>query len=194
MPYFLTYDTSTGEGLASGTFEGSISDLFLVDGTAAIETPDFVEDTGAVRVVDGEVLAAIVDVAAQLEMQKAAARFEANTSIDALRRSLATDIAFQQEAYYKKRAEAEAYTADPTGYPAAFPLLSSIATIRAMTPADLAALWLTTADDTWGPVLNLTEIARERAVVAIAAATDQAGVDAALAQLETDIAALGAST
>lgn len=121
---------------------------------------------------------------------KAEARAQVNRAVDAARKAVATDIAFQQEAYYKKRAEAEAYTADPSGYPAAFPLLSAISAIRSMTPADLAALWITTADDLWSPILDQTEIVRERAIVAIAAATDRAGIDAAIAQLDADIAAI----
>jgi hypothetical protein len=142
------------------------------------------------RIENGKVVPKQIDQAAAFQRAKDEALFKANYDIGILRRSLATDIAFQQEAYYKKRAEAEAYIADPSGYPADFPLLASISMIRAMTPADLATLWITTADDLWGPILNQTEIVRERAIVAIAAATDQAGIDAALAQLEEDIATI----
>lgn len=142
------------------------------------------------RVENGQIAPKAVDHAAVLQRSKDEALFKANYDIGILRRSLATDIAFQQEAYYKKRAEAEAYTADPSGYPAAFPLLSAISAIRAMTPADLAALWIETADDKWSPILDQTEIVRERAIVAIAAATDQAGIDAARTQLDADIATI----
>lgn len=142
------------------------------------------------RIENGQKVPRAVDHAAALQSAKDEALFRANYDIGILRRSLATDIAFQQEAYYKKRAEAEAYIADPSGYPGAFPLLSSISAIRSMTPANLAALWIETADDKWGPILNQTEIVRERAIVAIAAATDQAGIDAALAQLDADIATI----
>lgn len=129
-------------------------------------------------------------ISPNLDFHKAQALAEANASIHVLRRSLATDIAFQQEAYHNKRTEAEAFIADPSGYPAGFPLLASIAPIRDMTPADLAALWITTADDLWTPILHQTEIVREKAIVAIAAATDRQAVNAALDQLETDIATI----
>lgn len=125
-----------------------------------------------------------------LAFHKAQAVISANAEINALRRSLATDIAFQQEAYYKKQAEAEAFIADPTQDMAGLPLLDTISTIRSMTPADLAALWLTTANDQWGPILNQTEIAREKALVAIESASDRSAIIAALAQLDTDIAAI----
>lgn len=142
------------------------------------------------RIEDGQIAPKAVDHAAVLQRAKDEALFKANYDVGILRRSLATDIAFQQEAYYTKRMEAETYASDPSGYPSAFPLLSSVSAIRNMTPADLARLWIKTADDRWGPILNQTEIVRERAIVAIAAATDQSGIEAARAQLEADIATI----
>lgn len=126
-----------------------------------------------------------------LENDKAKAVAGVNAAIASVRRTFATDIAFQQEAYYKKRAEAEGYLAlnPPPATLNDFPLLKEITVIRSMTAVDLANLWITT-NDTWGPILNATEVVRERALVAIAAAASRADIAAALAQFDTDLAAL----
>lgn len=184
------FEVSTGDIISTYQLpEGFAPQEGPIEGTG-MSVLHIASDPDADRIESGQKVPKQIDQAVALQRRKDEALFKANYDIGILRRSLATDIAFQQEAYNKKRAEAEAYQADPSGYPADFPLLASISTIRAMTPADLAGLWITTADDLWGPILNQTEIVRERAIVEIAAATDQAGIDAALAQLEADIATI----
>jgi hypothetical protein len=124
-----------------------------------------------------------------LKTDKAEGVAKANAMINAVRQAIATDIAFQDEAYKEKRDEAEAYLASQPATLEAFPLLESITVIRGMSAFDLAELWMTTNSD-WVPALKTTEIIREKANVAIAAATNRAGVQAAIAQLQADIDAL----
>lgn len=124
-----------------------------------------------------------------LSVLKAGALARINNRIDAVRRSFATDIAFQQEAYYTKRTEAETFLAQtpaPTDL-TPYPLLNQIHSIRGLTPTELATLWVTT-NDNWKPILDTTEVIRERALVAVLYnATTAEEVTAALSQLETDL-------
>lgn len=126
-----------------------------------------------------------------LEFHKRQAVAQVASQIGEVRRSFATDTSFQAEAYREKRIEAQAYLALKPA-PAtldAFPLLKELTVARGMTAADLAQLWLETNDD-WIPVLKQTEIIRDAAVFAIKAATDRAGIDAAIAAFNAALTAL----
>lgn len=112
-----------------------------------------------------------------------------NQAIGSIRASVATDIAFQQEVYYKKKAEAKQYLATQPINLKGFPLLRNIAKIRGLEPRALAKLWVSKEDD-WSPVLNSTEILREKYNQLIQTAKTRADVDAALTDFAQEIAAL----
>jgi hypothetical protein len=124
-----------------------------------------------------------------LEWHKAEAISRVNDAIGAARCAIATDTAFQSEAYRNKRSEAKAYLAltPPPASLDAFPLLKALTVVRGMSAADLAQLWLDTNDD-WTPVLNQTETIRDSAVFAIKAAPTRAGIDAALTDFHAALA------
>lgn len=190
----VIYELASGDPI--GFKQDSGSDSSLPDGLGAIGVEALPEDLAEFRVVDGELVPltqAQSDqrATAELDAEKATAAFEVNRHIGKFRLAIATDIAFQAEAYRNKRAEAQAYLA-LTPAPLtldAFPLLKELTVARGMSAADLAQLWLDTNDD-WTPVLNQTEIIRDAAVFAIKAATDRAGIDAAIAAFNAALTAL----
>ena len=114
---------------------------------------------------------------------------QVNAAVHRARQSMATDIAFQEEAYYQKRAEAIAYLDELPATLDDYPLLKKITAIRGMAPADLANLWITT-NSQWGPVLRDTEVIREAAVVAIASAATRPEIDEAIDDLNNALAAI----
>lgn len=114
-----------------------------------------------------------------LDFHKAQALKEVTETIGAARRALATDTAFQSEAYRLKRAEAEAYLSEQPATLDGYPLLAEIAPARGLTPAAMAQVWLDTNTD-WEPVLITTEAIRDRASFAIKSATTRVEITAAL--------------
>lgn len=125
-----------------------------------------------------------------LLVDKVIATGRINDIINTVRSQYATNIAFQEIAYEKKRAQAEAYiAAGPSAVLSDYPLLARIAPIRNMTATELSNLWVTMNDD-WDPLLDDTEVIRERALVAVDAAQSRPDIEAALATLASDLSAL----
>jgi hypothetical protein len=114
---------------------------------------------------------------------------EITEAVSAFRRQVATDAPFQSEAYKLKRAEAEAYLAEQPATLDGYPLLAEIAPARGLTPAAMAKVWLDTNTD-WEPVLIQTESIRDKASFAIKGATSRAEIADAIAQFQTEMAAL----
>lgn len=124
-----------------------------------------------------------------LDFHKVQALKEVTETIGATRRALATDTAFQSEAYRLKRAEAEAYLAEQPATLDGYPLLAEIAPARGLTPAQMAQTWLDTNTD-WEPVLITTEAIRDRASFAIKSATTRAEITTALDAFKASVAAI----
>jgi len=126
-----------------------------------------------------------------LDWHKTQAVSKVNETVGAARRKIATDTAFQSQAYLNKRTEAGAYLAlsPPPATLDDFPLLRELTVARGMSAADLAQLWLDTNDD-WTPILNQTEILRDSTVFAVKSATSRAEIDAAVAAFNTALMAL----
>ena len=124
-----------------------------------------------------------------LDWHKAQALDQVNTEVGAARRAFATETSFQSQAYLNKRQEAKAYLETTPATLDDFPLLKELTVVRGMSAADLAQLWLDTNDD-WTPVLNQTEIIRDKAVFAIKAATTRAEIEQTLTDFQSEITAM----
>lgn len=189
---FAIFDTGSGRVIAWRDWQDlTLSELqaALPSGRSAVQADARVD--GPCEVVNGAVVPIAVDAADILDRAKARAAFDVNTAIGAARRSIATDTAFQAQAYLNKRAEAEAYLAltPPPATLDAFPLLKELTVARSMSAADLAQLWLDTNED-WTPVLNRSEILRDKTIFAIKSASTQADIDAAVAAFQSGLTAL----
>lgn len=124
-----------------------------------------------------------------LDFHKAQALKEVTETIGSTRRALATDTAFQSEAYRLKRAEAEAYLAEQPATLDGYPLLAEIAPARGLTSTAMAQTWLDT-NTAWEPFLIATESIRDRASFAIKSATSRSEVDAAVSAFKNEMEAL----
>lgn len=189
---FALYDTGTNRVTNWREFSGLTLDALIAalpPGRSAVQAAQRIE--GPCEVLDGEVVSIPVDASEILLRDKARSAFEVNNTIGAVRRTIATDTAFQAQAYLNKRAEAEAYLAltPPPATLDAFPLLKELTVARGMSAADLAQLWLDTNNE-WTPVLNQTEILRDSTVFAINSATTRAEIDAAVAAFNTALNAI----
>lgn len=122
----------------------------------------------------------------ELNTTKAKALDAVSQAVRTKRRAYITDLPGQDAIYAAKEAEARAWQLDPAPDPADYPLLSSEVGITAPTAAELATLWITKSAQ-WRSVAGALEAARMTAKANIAAATDIAGVDSALATLTTAI-------
>ena len=124
-----------------------------------------------------------------LDWHKAQALSQVNDETGAVRRSFATETSFQSQAYLNKRQEAVAYLETTPATLDGFPLLKELTVVRGMSAADLAQLWLDTNDD-WTPVLNQTEIIRDKAAFAIKAATTRAEIEQVFTDFQSEITAM----
>lgn len=189
--YVLYYKTS-GRVIGQGSCQEENLSALEDEETGVMEVDEIPQ--GEVKVVDGALVAVSPSEleAERFPLEQKLALRKVTVKVDQFRQRVATSAAFQDQAYLDKRTEATAYLSDTTQSLSLFPMLEKISVLRNMTPSDLANLWLVT-NDAWKPVLHQSEIAREKAKLAVEAATTLADIETAIATLESDLAQVGAS-
>lgn len=152
MGYFLIYDIETGQAQSSMSFEGAISQLFLSDGMAALETPEFIGDTNGIQVVDGELQIAPPDTAREQQRKLAEIKREANRRIVAICPEWKQRNLTAQAAQLARKGEANWTQAEADAWAAGEALWAQVAAIRAASDAIEAMDPLPddiTADNLW---------------------------------------------
>jgi len=183
---YVLYRRSDGQIIGHGTAQSDDLSAIEDDTMAALFVDTLPEQDS--KVVDGVIvpLSEIEKEDLNFPSRQSQAQAEVESHVAQFRKSVATSLPFQDQAYINKRAEAAAYLADTSQPVSDFPMLQQISALRAMSAADLADLWLTT-NTAWAPILNNSEIYREKAKLAVGAATTIADVEAALVQLRADL-------
>lgn len=189
------YETSTGRITGSATVHGTVA---APDGEAWIEgvhseQTHYVKDGVAVPFparpgpwatfdfvseewVD---LRSPEEIAADLQRYKASSLALVVKAIAQIREVMITDLPGQQMIYLAKEAEAKMWIAATEPDLADYPLMAAEVGITASTAADLAAMWVALSA-AWRAAAAQLENIRFSAGVAIAAATDEAAIDAAV--------------
>ncbi len=130
-------------------------------------------------------------IAAELEGQRNAALEQISAAVKSVRLLFLTDIPGQELIYNEKRGEAEAYLAQPIPPTdmTPYPFLAAEVGITGATAAEVAQVFLDRAT-LWVGVGSSLEAIRLTATGSVTAATTAAEIDAALALMQTQIAAL----
>ena len=118
-----------------------------------------------------------------LDQLKALASRRIDINAERARQVWATGGELQSLVYSEKRREAETFDADPAPNAASYPLLSAEIGLTGATLADVAAVVLEKSA-AWTQAAAAIERIRVGAKKGIAAATDQAGIDAVVAGMK----------
>lgn len=126
--------------------------------------------------------------ATELASIKAVAISHVNEIIATRRLDFITDGPGQEMIYREKVAEAARYLEELPGDLTAYPFLAAEVGVSAPDAASLAALWLAKSAE-WKLIGGQLEALRHGALIAIEAAANQAGIDAATAAFDAAYAA-----